>query len=150
MGGRLVSLAIATLVSATLTLAQAGRGFQPYPGADASAPWFKKYAADTIASLRSIMPGAELEMWITSDAFDKVAAFYKARGDERPEFAKTLVENLRAKSGRPVQATHVVFDGASSPVTSKDYVSIQRPVIVQFTPLEVHDMTVLARYRMKK
>jgi hypothetical protein len=138
------------LLATSLTLPQSGRGFQPYPGADASAPWFKKYAADTKASLKSVMPGAELEMWIASDPFDKVAAFYKARGDERPEFAKSLVENLRAKSGRPVQATHVVFDGAPSPVTSKDYVSIQRPVIVQFTPLEVHDVTVIALYRQKK
>ena len=43
--------------------------------------------------------------------------------------------------------THVLFDGASSPVASKYYVGIQRPVIVQFEPLEVHDVTMIGLYR---
>jgi len=136
-------------VSAAFALALTAAAPKPYPRVRTE-PWFDRYAREAKASLQKITPGAELDIWMTDDSFDKVLGFYKASGTERPEFAKALVLNLRNRSLRDVQVTYVVFDGAASPVASSHYVSIQRPVIVQFDPLEVHDVTQIMVYRMKK
>jgi hypothetical protein len=87
---------------------------------------------------------------MTTDAYDDVVAFYQARGRPHPDFANSFVANLRAKCRRDVEATHVVFDDAESPVTSANYVSIQRPVIVSFEPLVVHDVTQIGWYTVNK
>ena len=125
-------------------------GFQPYPGAEAAAAWFQKYAADAAAALRKLARRADLQMWITTDSFEDVLAFYRRLGQEQRQFAEGFLPNLRAKSGRGVEAAHVIFDGEASPVASKDYVSIQRPVIVSFEPLVVHEFTQISRYLVKQ
>ena len=137
-------------VSFWVSLASTQAGFQPYPGAQSSAPWFRKYAAETRAQLRQIDARADLQVWVTSDSFDKVLAVYSRLGKERAEFAETLAADLRATSGRDVKATHVIFDSAESPIASTNYVSIQRPVIVSFEPLVVHDVTQIALYTHRK
>ena len=123
--------------------------FKAYPSVH-SEPWADSYKKDAQAALRQSSPSAELDIWITDDSFEKVREFYLELGTERPEFAKPLTEMLSARSGRKVQATYVIFDGAASPVTSKDYVSIQRPVVPRFDPLEVRDVTAIARYRLRE
>jgi hypothetical protein len=125
-------------------------GFVPYPSAEAAADWFQKYAADAAAALRKLGRRADLQMWITTDSFDDVLAFYRRLGQEQRRFAESFLPNLREKSGYSVEAAHVIFDGETSPVGSKDYVSIQRPVIVSFEPLVVHEFTQIARYLVKE
>ena len=112
-------------------------------------PWFEKYQEQARESLRK-STGADLQMWMTDDSFDQVVRYYRAMGVERPEFAKSLAKMLSDKTGREVNATYVIFDGAEGPVLSKHYVSIQRPVVVRYAPLEVHDVTVIGLFRSKK
>lgn len=126
------------------------RGFRPYPGAAVSPPWFQQYAADTASALRKLVKRADLQMWITADPFGEVLAFYRRLGQEQHQLADSLLQNLRARSGRDVEAAHVIFDGEASPVTSKDYVSLQRPVIISFEPLVVHEFTQIGRYLVKQ
>ena len=89
-------------------------------------------------------------MWMTDDSFEQVVTHYKAMGVERPEFAKSFGKTMSEKSGRDVKLTYVIFDGAEGPVLSQHYVSIQRPVIIRYEPLEVHDVTAIGLYRMKR
>jgi hypothetical protein len=124
----------------------AGADFKAYPGAY-SQPWFDKYARDARKSLRKLAPHAELELWLTDDPFDAVVGFYKALGTEQSGFGRSIARTQETKIGRPVAMTHVIFDEATSPVSSKYYVSIQRPVVVQFDPLDVHDVTAIGLYR---
>jgi hypothetical protein len=119
---------------------------KPYPRLRTE-PWFEKYAQEAAGSLRRLSRRANVQFSMTDDPFDAVLAFYKNSGTERPDFAKGFLSNLRAKSGRDVKATYVVFDGAASPLRSNYYVSIQRPVVVQFEPLEVHDVTQIMVFR---
>jgi hypothetical protein len=127
----------------------ADAGFKPYPRAY-SRPWFDKYARDARKSLRKLAPRAELELWLTDDSFDAVVGFYKALGTEQSGFGRSIARTQEAKIGRPVAMTHVLFDDATSPVSSRYYVSIQRPVVVQFEPLDVHDVTAIGLYRSAK
>lgn len=122
---------------------------QPYPRVRTE-PWFSKYAREAVTSLQKFTPGADVRMMMTDDSFETVLAFYKPLGTERPEFGRALLANLKARSGREVKATYVILDGAKSPVESKHYVALQRPVIVQFEPLEVHDVTQIMVYRLNK
>jgi len=117
-----------------------------YPRVGAE-PWFDKYANDTRATLRRVLRGWNVQLWMTRDSFESVLRHYTAFGIERPDFAKSLISNLRTKSGREVRMTYVVFDGAANPLASKHYVCIQHPVVVSFEPLEVHDVTQIGVFR---
>jgi len=147
----MADMPVATICSLALcaVIALAAGAFAPYPRARTE-PWFDRYAKDTKAELRKISPAAELQMWITDDPFDQVADFYKRSGTEQGGFAQSIAASQSARIGRTVRMTHVMFDGASGPVASIDYVSIQRPVVVSFEPLEVHDVTMIGWYRSKK
>lgn len=138
----------AAAVLALLGLEAAPAEPKPYPRVQTE-PWFSRYALEALASLQKFTPGAQVEIWMTDDSFETVRAFYRPLGSERPGFAQPLIDSLRARSGRGVKATYVTLDGAASPVESKHYVSIQRPIVVQFEPLEVHDVTQIVLYRMK-
>ena len=140
---RLRTLALIGVISSSIL------EFKAYPSVR-SEPWADSYKKEAQAALRQSSPTAELDMWITDDSYEKVRDFYRTLGIERPEFARPLTEMLSARSGRKVQATYVIFDGADSPVTSKDYVSVQRPVVPRFDPLEVRDVTAIARYRLRE
>ena len=137
------------VVGAVIAALFAAAAPKPYPRVRTE-PWFDRYAREAKTSLQKFTPGAEVDLWMTDDSFETVLAYYKASGIERDGFGKPLVANLKARSGRDVHATYVVFDSAESPAASNYYVSIQRPVIVQFEPLEVHDVTQIMVYRMKK
>jgi hypothetical protein len=113
-------------------------------------PWFEKYAKQARASIRKSL-ALDVQLWMTDDSFEQVVAHYRGMGIERSaEFTKSLAKLHAEKSGREVKATCVIFDGAESPILSKHYVSIYHPVIVQYEPLEVHDVTAIGLYRMKK
>jgi hypothetical protein len=113
-------------------------------------PWFEKYAKEARDSIRKSL-ALDVQLWMTDDSFEQVVTHYRGMGIERSaEFAKSLAKLQSEKSGREVKATCVIFDGAESAILSKHYVSIYHPVIVQYEPLEVHDVTAVGLYRMKK
>lgn len=138
----------AAVVVAVLGLQVALAEPKPYPRVQTEA-WFSRYALEAWASIRKLTQAAEVEIWMTHDSFETVRAFYLPFGSESAAFAQPLIANLRTRSGHDVKATYVTLDGAASPVASKRYVSIQRPIIVQFEPLEVHDVTQIVLYRMQ-
>jgi hypothetical protein len=138
-----------TMVGLSLIGIQARPQFEPYPGARTE-PWVQQYERQANDSLKQSMPGARIEISITSDPFEKVVEFYRQHGKERPAFAEPLVAMLKQKVGREVKATYVIFDDADSPVTSASYLSIQRPATVSFEPLDVRDVTVISRYLKDK
>jgi hypothetical protein len=113
-------------------------------------PWFEKYAKQARDSIRKSL-ALDVQMWMTDDSFEQVVTHYRAMGIERSaEFAKSLAKLQSEKSGREVKATYVIFDGAESAILSNHYVSVYHPVIVQYDPLEVHDVTAVGLYRMKR
>jgi hypothetical protein len=144
-----VSWLTIAVVGLSLIGVQTEPQFQPYPGARTE-PWVQHYEQQANDSLKQSMPGARIEISITSDRFEKVVEFYKQYGKERPAFAEPLVAMLKQKITREVKATYVIFDDADSPVTSASYLSIQRPATVSFDPLDVRDVTVISRYRKDK
>ena len=145
----LAAVCMTSPLSSNPGLAQkASSDVPPYPRSRTE-PWFERYYEQARDAIRR-STGADLQMWMTDDSFEQVVTHYTAFGAERIEFSKPLAAMLSEKSGRPVKATYVIFDGSDGPVTSKRYVSIQRPVVVQYDPLEVHDVTAIALYRLDK
>jgi hypothetical protein len=122
---------------------------QPYPRTH-RAPWFDAYARSAQRVLRRVARDADVSLAVTSDPFDAVLAHYTAAGGlERPGFAQGIAATLRARTGRDVQATYVVFDGAANPLRSASYVSVQHPSVVAFDPLEIHECTQIAIFRRR-
>jgi hypothetical protein len=130
-------------------VAIAASEFKPYPGAH-STPWLDKYKAEANKMLQQIgRDEPSVEMWITDDSYDKVRAFYAALGKEDAAFGAEVVKPQSDSTKRRVQATYVMFDGASSPIFSKYYVMIQRPVVLSYHPVDVRDVTLIGLYRKR-
>jgi hypothetical protein len=128
-------------------VAIAASEFKPYPGAH-STPWLDRYEAQANKVLQQI--GADqpaVEMWITDDAYDTVRAFYAKLGKEDAAFGAQVVKPQSDSTKRHVQATFVMFDGATTPIASKYYVMIQRPVVLSYHPVDVRDVTLIGLYK---
>jgi hypothetical protein len=131
-------------------VAIAASEFKPYPGAH-STRWLDTYQSAANKALQQI--GADqpaVEMWVTDDSYDKVRAFYAKLGKEDAAFGAQVVKPQSDSTNRSVQATYVIFDRADSPISSANYVMIQRPVVLSYHPVDVRDVTLIGLYRKRQ
>jgi hypothetical protein len=83
----------------------------------------------------------DVKIYATSEPFEKVYAFYKARGTEVPGFS--------SPSGRPgprgvtIHVGAFTFDGATSLRASKQFVIITRPVFLDTKLEDMRDVTAI-------
>ncbi len=110
------------LAIARVAIAQ---GFKVYPGAKKFTP------AETEASreaAKQIPPGMTQTSYMTDDAFEKVAAFYKGVGKE----FEMPSRGGKLPNGTEIHLTFFILDGASDLRDSKSWVKVQRPYIGSF------------------
>lgn len=164
-------LLIATLLITTniLFAAPASAQWAPYPAAqrdpaaEAKADDFKR---------QNNLPIGNTYVATTADSFEKVLAFYAARGKEhalpgpRGQAAAGYERDLPGEirqgpkgvetipSGRKIKQAIVILDGAPDLATSTDYMSIARPFILdvtrdgaKFIYHDVRDLTAITRMR---
>ena len=110
------------LALAGLAIAQ---GFKVYPGARKFTP------AETEGSreaAKQMPPGTTQTSYMTDDAFEKVATFYKSVGKEFEMPAR----GGKLPNGTEIHLTFFILDGAADLRDSKSWVKVQRPYIGSF------------------
>jgi hypothetical protein len=113
---------IATLaLVAALVMAQAAK---VYPGA-------KKYTPpdneETREAAKSMPPGMQSMIYLSDDAYEKVATFYRGQGKE---FAMPgMQQDAKLPSGQAMHQSFFILDGAEDLRSSKSWVKVQRPFI---------------------
>lgn len=156
------------LIATILLLATSARAqWAAYPAAQ------REPAAEAKANdvkRQNNLPVGNTYIATTADSFEKVLAFYAARGKEhalpgRPRqagggYERDLPGEIRqgAKgvetipSGLKIKQAIVILDGAPDLATSKDYMSIARPFILdmtrdgaKFVYHDVRDLTAITR-----
>ncbi len=109
--------------------------FKLYPGAkiDERATNREQEDQDLLNMVSSRRTGLvdRINIYATSDSFDKVCAFYKGIGKEVPIKSTPIGrgEVTKTKSGLTVKETDFILDGAAEMARSKLRVRIQRPYL---------------------
>lgn len=118
---RFASLALLLLA---LIADAAGQGFKVYPGATKYTPPDTKETREARAALP---PGTTSTIYISTDSFEKVVAFYSSFGKEYK--MPGMRGSRKLPSGQDLKDTYLIFDGATDIVASKSWVKVQRPFI---------------------
>jgi hypothetical protein len=130
---RFKSLVIATsmLLALSSVVCQA-QDVKVYPGAKHD----DKVSRDATAAA----PGKQVDVYLTSDDFDKVRAFYKGLYKELP---------LAARPGQKqaIRMTFFVVDGAATLASSKYWLKVQHPYLDEAH--KAQDLTVIQTIRSK-
>jgi hypothetical protein len=87
-------------------------------------------------------PGKQVDVYLTSDSFDKVQAFYKGLYKELPMHMHGAVPGQQA-----VRMTFFVVDGAATLASSKYWVKVQHPYLDEAH--KAQDLTVIETVRSK-
>ncbi|HYL03468.1 MAG TPA: hypothetical protein VEU54_08615 [Steroidobacteraceae bacterium] len=99
-------------------------GFQVYPGA-------RKYIPPDTTENRewkeTLRPNVSLTAYLTEAPFDKVLEFYRERGKEYQPPRKPAA--LVLPGGERVRKAFLILDGAPDLLSSRSWVSVQRPFI---------------------
>lgn len=109
------------ITALTLVLPLWAGSFAEYPGAKLD----KKLTDKAQAASDKAGKKASTRAFSTSDSFEKVTAFYLKRG--KPFKMKRPPQKL--EDGTVVKQAFFIFDGAESINGSKDWVSVQSPLI---------------------
>lgn len=117
MRGFLFSLILVSQVS----LAQ---GFKEYPGA----VFDQKYTDKSQGELDKAQLKSKSKVYISTDSFEKVKAFYQALGKEYSLGMPTQ----KLEDGTEIKKAFFIFDGAKDLNTSSNWVNIQTPFVGDF------------------
>ncbi len=120
-----------TLVAALLTCTAiaATVALKPYPGAKVD-----EKASQTATTMLKALGEKKASMlkatvYMTGDAYEKVTAYYLAKGKEthppstEPDDLKTL------PSGEKIEEIYIIFDGTKDIIASNAWAHIQRPFV---------------------
>lgn len=107
--------------------------FKLYPGSKLD----EKASRDASATA----PGKQSDVYTTTDAFDKVYAFYKGLYKE--------YTMPRMPPGRQIKWAFFILDGGKDLSNSKYWMKIQRPYIGGADGKDVRDVTVIQTVRTK-
>lgn len=106
------------LLFSALALAQP---VKPYPGAK-----LDDAATSEARAATANQPGVDVSVYLTSDSFDKVFAYYKKSGKEyKPIGARAR----KLPNGQELRDAFFILDEAAGLATSKRWVKVQRPYI---------------------
>jgi len=112
------------LIMLAITAGAAAQGFKPYPGASKYTP---PDTPENREMMKAIPAGTTGTYFTTSDAYDKVVAFYKTVGKEYQ--MKNMPSSRKLPSGQELKMTFIIFDGAADLLASKHWAKIQHPFI---------------------
>jgi hypothetical protein len=107
----------------------AGAGaFTPYPGSkfDDKA---SKTASQMLIAFGEKGTKLKVAVYMTSDSFEKVVSYYRAKGKEFGPPSDVKKEYRKLPSGEPIMETFVILDGAADMLASSSWVKIQRPYV---------------------
>jgi hypothetical protein len=133
---RLNALVIATsmLLALSSAVCQA-QDVKVYPGAKHD----EKVSRDATAAA----PGKQVDVYLTSDSFDNVQAFYKGLYKELPMHMHGAVPGQQ----QAMRMTFFVVDGAATLASSKYWVKVQHPYLDEAH--KAQDLTVIETIRSK-
>jgi hypothetical protein len=135
---RLSTLSLALFV--VLSAVGIGAQFKLYPGAITDA-----WATNALREARAALPpGTETDLYVTPDSYDKVYAFYKGFAQETPPMPGPKLSN-----GTQISWSFFLLDNAKSMATSKLWLKIQRPSVVDAEMKDVRDVTSIQVVRKK-
>jgi hypothetical protein len=133
-------LILGGVLLACVTAATAAQ-FQLYPGAKSD-----EWTANAIVEAKAALPaGTDTELYITTDSYDKVYAFYKASARE------TAVggAGLTLPNGTAIRWSFFVLDNGKTLADSKLWLKVQRPSVVDNAMKNVRDVTSIQLVRKK-
>ena len=122
------------LIAGSSLLAQ---DFKPYAGS--------KLDEKATREASATAPGKQSDVYTTSDAFDKVYAFYKSL---YKEFAMSRQPPKQPSGGQPKWA-FFILDGGTTLANSKYWMKIQRPYVGGTDGSDIRDITVIQTVRSK-
>jgi hypothetical protein len=111
--------------------------FKPYPGSKVD----EKASREASAAV----PGKESQAYTTTDALDKVSAFYKGLYKE----ITMRSSGPKLPSGEQVRWVFFAIDGGTSLAQSKYWMKVQRPYVGGTDGKDVRDVTVIQTVRSK-
>ena len=129
---RVVFQAIAGIFLASASVGLLAQDFKPYPGA--------KHDEQVSQHATAAAPGKQVDVYLTSDDFDKVCAFYK---DVYKEYT---MPRRKGSSGQPKMAFFLI-DGAADLGSSKYWAKVQRPYLDEGG--KAQELTVIQTIRSK-
>ncbi len=131
---------LSVVLCLVLSAAAVGAQFKLYPGAITDA-----WAANGLREARAALPpGTETDLYVTPDSYDKVYAFYKGIAQET-----SLRAGPRLANGTQIRWSFFLLDDAKSMATSKLWLKIQRPSVVDAEMKDVRDITSIQVVRKK-
>jgi hypothetical protein len=139
LGGAVITVVMVFIGITIVTAA----GFKVYPGAKVDEKLTKEsndFAAKSAAG--SKMAVSKATIYTTSDAYEKVYAFYKGVGKEY-QMPSVSGRKNKLPSGRELKHSFFIFDGAKDLMNSKLWAKVQRPYI-GMDMKEGPDMTYIA------
>ena len=91
-------------------------------------------------------PGKQSQVYVTSESFDRVFAFYKAAYKQDTSMPAA---GPKLPSGQQVQWAFFIIDGGKDLATSKYWMKIQRPYVGGTAGKDIRDVTVIQSVRSK-
>jgi len=118
-------LLLACVLAAGAGLAH-GAPFKPYPGAQVD-----EYTTEAVNRRAASRAGEEMgrtTIYVTTDAYEKVVAFYRRSGREFV-MPGGLAQPSDLPEGKKLRQIYLILDGAASLRTSRNWVKIQSPYV---------------------
>lgn len=118
------------ILAAGLLLVGAAAGaaeVKPYPGATVDA----KATERAQAAYTTHNPNGKATVLTSRDSYEKVAAYYKKLGHEYRLPGAAGSEERQLPDGTKVRQVFVILDNGKDIVSSKRYVSVSRPMVLE-------------------
>lgn len=130
-------LVIAGMLLASVSLPCLAQDFKPYAGS--------KLDENASREASAAAAGKQSVVYTTSDALDKVSAFYKGL---YKEYAMSS-SGPKLPSGQQVKWVFFILDGGKDLASSKYWMKIQRPYVGGTDGKDIRDITVIQTVRGK-
>ncbi len=131
-----LSLLVAGLLLGAANVPGMALEFKPYAGAKLDEKASREASAAS--------PGKQSEVYTTSDAFDKVLAFYKGQYKEVP-----MSRPPPKIAGQQIRWAFFILDDGTSLANSNFWMKIQWPYVGRVDGKDVRDATVIQTVRTK-
>jgi hypothetical protein len=130
-------LFVAVMIFASVSAPCRAQEFKTYPGA--------KLDEKSSREASAAAPGKESEVYATSDAYEKVYAFYKGL------YKEYSMSNSSPKlpSGQQIKWAFFILDGGKDLASSKYWMKVQRPYVGGADGQDIRDLTVIQTVRSK-
>jgi hypothetical protein len=142
-------LVVLVVLTCALAAAALAADFKPYPGArldEATTREARQSAAQSPFQPQGMVP----TIYLSTAAFEKVAAFYRGLAREYKMPGKQGRSPQKLPGGQELKEAYFIFDGAKDLMTSRRWAKVQRPYVggmkmVGRTPQfqDIRDVTVI-------